>query len=54
MKIVVYGPDKRTGALHDGNVVNLSYACAKYLRERPASPDRWKWPRRWCRPTSLV
>src|SRR5262249_13518763 len=34
MKIVVFGPDKRTGALHDGNVVDLSHACAKYLRER--------------------
>ena len=34
MKIVVYGPDKRTGALHDRNVVDLSYACAKYLHER--------------------
>ena len=38
MKIVVYGPDKRTGALHDGNVVDLSYACAKYLRERASEP----------------
>ena len=34
MKIVVFGPDKRTGALCDGSVVDLSYACAKYLRER--------------------
>jgi 2-keto-4-pentenoate hydratase/2-oxohepta-3-ene-1,7-dioic acid hydratase in catechol pathway len=34
MKIVVFGPDKRTGALHDGNIVDLSYACAKYLREQ--------------------
>ena len=34
MKIVVFGPDKRTGALRDGNVVDLSYACAKYLSER--------------------
>jgi 2-keto-4-pentenoate hydratase/2-oxohepta-3-ene-1,7-dioic acid hydratase in catechol pathway len=40
MKIVVFGPDKRTGALHEGNVVDLSHACAKYLRERvgEASP----------------
>ena len=38
MKIVVFGPDKRTGALHDGNVVDLSYACAKYLREREGEP----------------
>lgn len=34
MKIVVFGPDRRTGALHDGNVVDLSYATAKYLREK--------------------
>ena len=38
MKIVVFGPDKRTGALHDGNVVDLSHACAKYLREREGEP----------------
>ena len=38
MKIVVYGPDKRTGALHDGNVVDLSDACAKYLRECTSEP----------------
>ena len=24
MKIVVFGPDKRTGAVHDGNVIDLS------------------------------
>ncbi len=34
MKIVVYGPAKRTGVLHDGNVIDLSYAAAKYLREK--------------------
>ena len=39
MKIVVFGPDKRTGALRDGNVVDLSYACAKYLREREGEPS---------------
>src|SRR5438128_5368225 len=39
MKIVVFGPDKRTGALHDGNVVDLSHACAKYLREREGEPS---------------
>ena len=38
MKIVVFGPDKRTGALHDGNVVDLSYACAKRLGEREGEP----------------
>lgn len=39
MKIVVFGPDRRTGALHDGNVVDLNRACAKYLRERADEPS---------------
>jgi 2-keto-4-pentenoate hydratase/2-oxohepta-3-ene-1,7-dioic acid hydratase in catechol pathway len=39
MKIVVFGPDKRTGAVHDGNIVDLSYACAKYVREREGEPS---------------
>jgi 2-keto-4-pentenoate hydratase/2-oxohepta-3-ene-1,7-dioic acid hydratase in catechol pathway len=39
MKIVVFGPDKRTGALHDGNVVDLAYAAAKYLVEREDEPN---------------
>jgi 2-keto-4-pentenoate hydratase/2-oxohepta-3-ene-1,7-dioic acid hydratase in catechol pathway len=39
MKIVVFGPLKRTGALHDGNVVDLSHAYAKYLRERTNEPS---------------
>src|ERR1700686_3526561 len=34
MKIVVYGPDKRTGVLRDETVVDISLAYAKYLRER--------------------
>jgi len=38
MKIVLFGPEKRTGALHDDNVVDLSYACAKYLHERAGEP----------------
>jgi 2-keto-4-pentenoate hydratase/2-oxohepta-3-ene-1,7-dioic acid hydratase in catechol pathway len=40
MKIVVFGPFRRTGVLHDGKVVDLSRACGKYLRERTneASP----------------
>lgn len=38
MKIVVFGPDHRTGALRDGHVVDLSHACAKYLREREGEP----------------
>ena len=39
MKIVVFGPDKRTGALHGGYIVDLSYACAKRLRERESEPS---------------
>jgi 2-keto-4-pentenoate hydratase/2-oxohepta-3-ene-1,7-dioic acid hydratase in catechol pathway len=39
MKIVVFGPLKRTGVLHDGNIVDLSYAYAKYLRERSNEPS---------------
>ena len=38
MKIVVFGPFKRTGVLHDEAVVDLSYAYAKYLRERTKEP----------------
>jgi len=34
VKIVVFGPDRRTGALRDGAVVDLSHAYAKYLYER--------------------
>lgn len=39
MKIVVFGPERRTGALHGGDVIDLSYACAKYLRERAGEPS---------------
>ena len=39
MKIVVFGPERRTGALLDGNVVDLCHACAKYLRERAGEPS---------------
>ena len=39
MKIIVFGPDKRTGALHDGSVIDLSYACAKYLLECTGEPS---------------
>ena len=39
MKIVVFGPARRTGALVDGNVVDLSHAAAKYLREKTAEPS---------------
>jgi hypothetical protein len=38
MKIVVFGPERRAGALRDRNVVDLSYGCAKYLREREGEP----------------
>jgi 2-keto-4-pentenoate hydratase/2-oxohepta-3-ene-1,7-dioic acid hydratase in catechol pathway len=39
MKVVVYGPFRRTGALRDGNVVDLSFAYAKYLHERTRESD---------------
>src|SRR6266436_3651555 len=39
MKIVVFGPFKRTGVLHDENVVDLSYAYTKYVRERTNEPS---------------
>jgi hypothetical protein len=39
MKIVVFGPFKRTGALHGESVVDLSRAYAKYLQERTVEPD---------------
>jgi acylpyruvate hydrolase len=34
VKIVLFGPDRRTGALRDTTVVDLSGAFAKFLRER--------------------
>jgi hypothetical protein len=34
MKIVVYGPEKRTGILSGSEVVDASLACAKLLKER--------------------
>lgn len=33
MKVVVYGANKRVGAVSDGTVVDLNWAYAKYLRE---------------------
>jgi acylpyruvate hydrolase len=39
MKIVVFGPHKRTGVLHEESVVDLSYACAKYLDEQTNEPS---------------
>jgi hypothetical protein len=38
MKIVVFGPQRRTGVLIDDSVVDLSYAAAKYLREKQSEP----------------
>lgn len=34
MKIVVFGPDKRVGALRGEQVIDLSLAYAKFLKER--------------------
>jgi 2-keto-4-pentenoate hydratase/2-oxohepta-3-ene-1,7-dioic acid hydratase in catechol pathway len=34
MKVVVYGPEKRTGIVVDGKIADASLAYAKYLRER--------------------
>ena len=39
MKIVVFGPFKRTGALRGEGVVDLSYAYAKYLQEQTGEPN---------------
>jgi len=39
MKIVVFGPFKRTGALHGESIVDLSHAYAKYLQERTVEPN---------------
>jgi len=33
MKIVVFGPDRRTGVLNEGTVIDLSLAFAKFLAE---------------------
>jgi len=38
MKLVVYGPDRRLGALHGDQVIDLNYAYAKYLRETQGEP----------------
>jgi 2-keto-4-pentenoate hydratase/2-oxohepta-3-ene-1,7-dioic acid hydratase in catechol pathway len=38
MKIVVFGPDRRTGVLQDGAVIDISHACAKYLAEKNGEP----------------
>jgi 2-keto-4-pentenoate hydratase/2-oxohepta-3-ene-1,7-dioic acid hydratase in catechol pathway len=38
MKLVVYGPEKRLGALEGEQVIDLNLAYAKYLSERRAEP----------------
>jgi 2-keto-4-pentenoate hydratase/2-oxohepta-3-ene-1,7-dioic acid hydratase in catechol pathway len=38
MKLVVYGPDRRLGALEDDEVIDLNSAYAKYLKERENEP----------------
>jgi len=38
MKVVVFGPDKRVGALRGEEIVDLSLACAKLLKERQNEP----------------
>jgi len=39
MKIVVFGPAMRTGALLGHSIVDLSHACAKYLDEKDDEPN---------------
>src|SRR5665213_1722382 len=34
MKLVVFGPDQRLGYLRDNQIIDVSSAFAKYLRER--------------------
>jgi acylpyruvate hydrolase len=38
MKLVVYGPDRRLGALEGDQVIDLNFAYAKYLRETKDEP----------------
>jgi acylpyruvate hydrolase len=38
MKVVVYGPDERVGALIDDNIIDLNLAYAKYAREAQDEP----------------
>ena len=38
MKIVVFGPGRRVGALHGEHIVDLSLACAKHLKEAKGEP----------------
>jgi 2-keto-4-pentenoate hydratase/2-oxohepta-3-ene-1,7-dioic acid hydratase in catechol pathway len=41
MKIVVYGIERRVGAVVGDQVVDLNRACAKYLHERQGVPRAW-------------
>ena len=41
MKIVVYGPEQRVGAVIGEQVIDLNRACAKYLHERQSEPRAW-------------
>src|SRR5262245_9927030 len=38
MKIVVFGPDRRVGALQGGQVIDLNAAYAKFARETQDEP----------------
>jgi 2-keto-4-pentenoate hydratase/2-oxohepta-3-ene-1,7-dioic acid hydratase in catechol pathway len=38
MQLVVYGPERRLGALQNGQVIDLNHAYAKYLRETQDEP----------------
>lgn len=38
MKVVVYGPDRRLGAIDGDQVIDLNFAYAKYLRETQNEP----------------
>ena len=40
MKIVVYGPDERVGALEASRVIDLNRAYARYLRDRGHSSSQ--------------
>ena len=41
MKIVVYGPNKRTGVLRSNDIVDISGAYAKYLREKEGNANAY-------------
>ena len=38
MRLVVYGPQRRLGVLHDGSVIDVNAGYAKYLRESQDEP----------------